>query len=234
MRPGFHSVTPYLIARDASAAIEFYKQAFHATELMRVPAPGGQLMHSELQIGDSQIMMADEHPDMGYLSPLSLGKSPVGFMLYVEDADAAYHPARPLGRRGGSVQLPLVRPHVQRITLPPFVARALVRATKQALFRLVHHHRARFHDPADILDRGVDIVERIPFDSGNIGEIAGLQPPQPIADSQQLGVMPALTNQASSRVFSPNMVYNASDPMANRTPARNAFFAVSRLRAMKS
>ena len=93
MRPGFHSVTPYLIARGAAAAIEFYKQAFDATELMRVPAPDGQLMHSELQIGDSHIMMADEHPDMGYVSPLTLGKSPVGFMLYVEDADATYDQA---------------------------------------------------------------------------------------------------------------------------------------------
>lgn len=93
MRPGFHSVSPYLIARDAAAAIEFYKQAFGAIELMRVPAPDGQLMHSEVQIGDSQIMMADEHPELGYLSPLTLGKSPVGFMLYVEDADAVYHRA---------------------------------------------------------------------------------------------------------------------------------------------
>jgi PhnB protein len=89
-KPGFHSVSPYLIARDASAAIEFYKLAFGATELMRVPAPGEpkRLMHSEVQIGDSQIMIADEHPEFGYVSPLSLGKSPVGFMLYVEDADA--------------------------------------------------------------------------------------------------------------------------------------------------
>lgn len=91
MRPGFHSISPYLIARDASAAIEFYKQALGATELMRVPSPEpGKLMHAELQIGDSQIMMADEVPDMGYLSPLALGKSPVSLMLYVEDADASY------------------------------------------------------------------------------------------------------------------------------------------------
>jgi PhnB protein len=88
-----------LIARDASAAIEFYKKAFGATELMRVPAPDGQLMHSELQIGDSQIMMADEHPGMGYLSPLSLGKSPVGFMLYVDDADAVYGQAISAGAK---------------------------------------------------------------------------------------------------------------------------------------
>jgi PhnB protein len=99
MRPGFHSVTPYLIARGASAAIEFYKQAFGAVELMRAPAPDGQLMHSELQIGDSHLMMADEHPDMGYVSPLTLGKSPVAFMLYVEDADAVYQQAIAAGAK---------------------------------------------------------------------------------------------------------------------------------------
>jgi PhnB protein len=94
MRPGFHSVSPYLIARNASAAIDFYKQAFGATEIMRFPSPeGGKLMHCELQIGDSQIMMADEFPESGHLSPLSLGKSPVGFMLYVDDADAVYQQA---------------------------------------------------------------------------------------------------------------------------------------------
>jgi PhnB protein len=95
IKPGFHSVSPYLIARGASAAIEFYKQAFGATELLRVPAPHDpdKLMHSEVQIGDSQIMIADEHPDLGYLSPLSLGKSPVGFMLYVPDADSAFQKA---------------------------------------------------------------------------------------------------------------------------------------------
>jgi PhnB protein len=100
MRPGFHSISPYLIVRGASAAIEFYKQAFGATERMRVPSPEpGKLMHSELEIGDSQVMMADEFPEMGYLSPLSLGKSPVGFMLYVDDADAVYAQAIAAGAK---------------------------------------------------------------------------------------------------------------------------------------
>jgi len=103
MRPEFHSITPYLIARGASAAIDFYKRAFNATELMRMPTPDGQLMHCELRIGDSHIMMADEHPDLGYLSPLSLGKSPVGFMLYVEDADAVYAQAIAAGAKSLAV-----------------------------------------------------------------------------------------------------------------------------------
>lgn len=102
-KPGFNSISPYLIARGASAAIEFYKQAFDATELLRVPVPGepSKLMHSEVQIGDSQIMIADENPERGYLSPLSIGKSPVGFMLYVEDADAVF--ARTLAAGAKSV-----------------------------------------------------------------------------------------------------------------------------------
>ena len=100
MRPGFHSVSPYLIARNASAAIEFYKQAFGAAELMRAAAPGDtKLMHAEIQIGDSQIMLADEHPEFGYVSPLTLGKSPVGFMLYVENSDAVYHQAIAAGAK---------------------------------------------------------------------------------------------------------------------------------------
>ena len=101
IKPGFHSVSPYLIARDASAAIEFYKKVFSATELLRVPAPGDpkKLMHSEVQIGDSQIMIADEQPQLGYLSPLSIGKSPVGFMLYVEDADAVFARALAAGAK---------------------------------------------------------------------------------------------------------------------------------------
>ena len=100
-KPGFHSISPYLIAHGASAAIEFYKQAFGATELLRVPVPGepSKLMHSEVQIGDSQIMIADENPERGYLSPLSIGKSPVGFMLYVEDADAVFARALAAGAK---------------------------------------------------------------------------------------------------------------------------------------
>ena len=101
MRPGFHSVSPYLIARNASAAIDFYTRAFNATELMRAPAPNEptKLMHAEVLIGNSYIMLADEHPEFGYVSALTLGKSPVGFMLYVEDADAVYHQAIAAGAK---------------------------------------------------------------------------------------------------------------------------------------
>lgn len=85
---GYHSVTPYLCCRDAGAAIDFYKKAFGATELMRMGAPGEKIGHADIQIGDSHLMLADEFPEMGFLSPQSVGGSPVMIHLYVEDADA--------------------------------------------------------------------------------------------------------------------------------------------------
>jgi PhnB protein len=85
---GYHTVTPYLIVRGAAAAIEFYKKAFAATELFRMDGPGGKIGHAELRIGDSPIMLADEHPEMGAKSPQSFGGSPISIMLYVEDVDA--------------------------------------------------------------------------------------------------------------------------------------------------
>jgi PhnB protein len=87
---GYHSVTPYLIVRGASDAIEFYKKAFGATELFRFPAPDGKVGHAEIKIGDSPIMLADEYPQMGYNSPQSIGGSPVSLMIYVEDVDTVF------------------------------------------------------------------------------------------------------------------------------------------------
>lgn len=85
---GYHSITPYLIIREAAKAIEFYKQSFGATEVMRMPAPGGKIGHAEIQIGDSRIMLADEAPEMGHRSPQTLGGSPVSIMIYLADVDA--------------------------------------------------------------------------------------------------------------------------------------------------
>lgn len=85
---GYHTVTPYLIVNDAVGALEFYKKAFGATELMRMADPGGKVMHAEIKIGDSPIMLADEFPEMGARSPQSFGGSPVSILLYVEDVDA--------------------------------------------------------------------------------------------------------------------------------------------------
>ena len=85
---GYHSVTPYLTLDDATRAIEFYKKAFGAVELMRMPAPGGRIGHAEIKIGDSPIMLADENPEMGNRSPRKLGGSPISLMVYVKDVDA--------------------------------------------------------------------------------------------------------------------------------------------------
>jgi PhnB protein len=101
---GYHSVTPYLIISGAAAAIDYYKQAFGASELMRMPAPGGKIGHAEIKIGDSPIMLADEHPEMGYKSPQTLGGSPVSIMIYVTDVDTVFDRAI---AAGGKVQRPV-------------------------------------------------------------------------------------------------------------------------------
>ena len=85
---GYPTLTPYLIVADGAAAIAFYTEAFGASERLRLDAPGGKVGHAELQIGDSVIMVADEYPEMGALSPASVGGTPVGLHLYVEDVDA--------------------------------------------------------------------------------------------------------------------------------------------------
>src|SRR5882762_7953127 len=87
---GYHSVTPYLIIKGAAEAIEYYKQAFGAVELMRMPAPGGKIGHAEIKIGDSPIMLADEFAEMGYKSPQTLGGSPVSLMIYLDDVDTVF------------------------------------------------------------------------------------------------------------------------------------------------
>ena len=85
---GYHTATPYLIVNGAAQALEFYKKAFGATEMMRFPGPGGKVMHAEIKIGDSPIMLADEAPEMGARSPKTIGGTPVSLLLYVEDVDA--------------------------------------------------------------------------------------------------------------------------------------------------
>jgi len=96
---GYHTATPYLIIKGAGDAIEFYKKAFGATELLRFAMPDGQIGHAEIKIGDSPIMMADEHPQMGYRSPQSLGGSPVSIMIYVEDVDQVFDQAIAAGAK---------------------------------------------------------------------------------------------------------------------------------------
>ena len=85
---GYHSVTPYLIFDNAAAALEFYKKALGAVELMRFPAPGGKIGHAEIRIGDSPVMLADESPEMNARSARTIGGSPISLLVYVEDVDA--------------------------------------------------------------------------------------------------------------------------------------------------
>lgn len=87
---GYHSVTPYLIVNGAARAIDFYKQAFGATELLRMEGPGGSIGHAEIKIGDSPVMLADEHPEMGFRSPRTLGGPGVSLMIYVENVDEVF------------------------------------------------------------------------------------------------------------------------------------------------
>ena len=90
---GYHNATPYLIVDGAAKAIDFYKRVFGATERMRMPSPGGKVGHAEISIGDSMIMLADEHPEMGARAPGAFGGSAVSLMLYVEDVDATFKQA---------------------------------------------------------------------------------------------------------------------------------------------
>jgi PhnB protein len=87
---GYHTVTPYLIVRGAAKAIEFYTSVFGGTEVMRMEGPGGTVGHAEVKIGDSVLMLADEHPEFGALSPQTVGGSPVGLAVYVPNVDEVF------------------------------------------------------------------------------------------------------------------------------------------------
>jgi PhnB protein len=96
---GYHSVTPYMICKGAADAIEFYKKAFGAVEVMRMAGPNGRIGHAEIKIGDSHIMLSDEHPEMGIYSPQHYGGSPTSVLLYVENADATVNAAVTAGAK---------------------------------------------------------------------------------------------------------------------------------------
>ena len=98
---GYHSVTPYLIVNDAAKALDFYRDAFGATELFRLPM-GDKIGHAEIMIGNSHVMLADEFPEMDALSPSSRGGATASFMIYVPDADAAHAQAIKAGAKEGS------------------------------------------------------------------------------------------------------------------------------------
>ncbi|MCI0701657.1 MAG: VOC family protein [Planctomycetia bacterium] len=97
--PGYHSVTPYITVRGAAKAIEFYKQAFGATEVMRFAMPDGTIAHAEIKIGDSVIMLCDEMPAFGNRGPETLGGASGGLMIYLPNVDAAFAQAVAAGAK---------------------------------------------------------------------------------------------------------------------------------------
>jgi uncharacterized glyoxalase superfamily protein PhnB len=101
---GMRSVTPHLVCAGAAAAIEFYKKAFGAVELSRIPGVDGKIMHASIRIGDSVIMLNEENPEWGALGPKALKGSPVTIHLYVKDADAVFAQAV---KAGAKVTMPL-------------------------------------------------------------------------------------------------------------------------------
>jgi PhnB protein len=101
---GQHTVTPHLVIQGAAHAIEFYKKAFNAQELGRMPMPDGRIMHAALKIGDSHIFLADDFPEFGGPRAPKPGTSPVTIHLYVEDVDKVFNQAVAAGAK---VTMPL-------------------------------------------------------------------------------------------------------------------------------
>lgn len=101
---GMHTITPHLVCSDAAAAIEFYKEAFGATEMFRLAGPDGKLMHAMVRIGDSPLMLMDQFEEMGAKGPKLLTGSPVTIHLSVTDADASFRRAQ---ASGATVRMPI-------------------------------------------------------------------------------------------------------------------------------
>jgi PhnB protein len=102
---GYHTLTPFLTVRDAARAIEFYKQAFGAVERGVMKGPDGKIMHAELKIGDSIIMLSDEFPEFGSVSPQTVGGSGMGLHIYLDGVDAAFDRAV---KAGAQVEMPVM------------------------------------------------------------------------------------------------------------------------------
>src|SRR5688572_23058794 len=96
---GYYSLTPYLVIKGAAQAIEFYKKAFGAIETVRMPGPGGQVMHAELKIGNSTLMLSDENPERGHLSPPTRGGNSASVMFYTDDVDKVFKQAVAAGAK---------------------------------------------------------------------------------------------------------------------------------------
>jgi PhnB protein len=146
---GYHNVTPYLFVKRAAGAIEFYKKVFGATEIVRMAGSNGKIMHAELKIGDSIVMLADENPQSGVMSPQTIGGFSAGLHVYVENADAIIQkaiengakPLRPIqnqfyGDRSGSILDPFghmwsVATHIEDVS-PEEMRKRMSAAVSQA------------------------------------------------------------------------------------------------------
>ena len=97
---GYYSLTPYLVCKGAAKAIDFYAKAFGAQEIMRMPGPAGRVMHAEVRIGNSILMLSDENKERNALSPETIGGSAASIMFYTDDVDATYNRAVAAGAKG--------------------------------------------------------------------------------------------------------------------------------------
>ena len=100
---GYHSITPYLVCKGAAKAIEYYTKVFGAQETMRMPGPEGRIMHAEIKVGDSTVMLSDENPERGAVAPSGKGRSQ-SLMLYTENVDTVFKRAIDFGAK--SIQEP--------------------------------------------------------------------------------------------------------------------------------
>jgi PhnB protein len=100
---GYSSLTPYLVIKGADKALDYYKKVFGAVETVRMPGPDGRIMHAEVKIGNSMLMLSDENPERGYLSPVTIGGSGASVMLYTDDVDATFKKAVDAG---GKAEMP--------------------------------------------------------------------------------------------------------------------------------
>ena len=97
---GYHTLTPYLAVDNAAEAIEFYKKAFGAKEIFRMEYPGGtKIGHAEISIGNSRLMLSDEHPEINVLGPKSRGGTSVSLLIYIEDVDTVFAQALEAGAK---------------------------------------------------------------------------------------------------------------------------------------
>ena len=96
---GYYSLTPYLVCKGAAKAIDYYTKVFGAKETVRMPGPGGHVMHAELKIGNSMLMLSDENKERGHLSPETIGGTATSIMLYTDDVDAVFNRAVAAGAK---------------------------------------------------------------------------------------------------------------------------------------